>query len=299
MKQLKGKTSEATGKRYPLRSILKVAGLNSAAWYDLRPRKCGINRQRPGPVPFVNDVELLKHIKDYLLDPEFYGEGYQKIHARLKNKGIRVGKNRVYKIMKQENLLFLGRQQNGSSGIHDGTIITEVPNEMWATDGKEFKTKQDGKCWFMGVIDHFNDEIKSFHLTTKFDSAAAMEPLRLAVKKEFGSVEKNVCAKLGLALRADHGSQYDSKAFQSEVTFLGLEYSPSFVRSPECNGIIERFHRTLNEQIFSGKEFESIDKAKIEIEDFIERYNEKWILHRLGLKSPNQYKREFYAKNQT
>ena len=125
-----------------------------------------------------------------------------------------------------------------------------------------------------------------------------MEPLRLAVKKEFGSLENNVCAKLGLALRAAHGSQYDSKAFQREVSFLGLEYSPSFVRSPECNGIIERFHRTLNEQIFSGHEFESIDQAKTVIQDFIEHYNEKWILHRLGLKSPNQYKREFYDNNQ-
>lgn len=258
----------------------------------MRPRKCGKNRQRPGPVPIVSDDELLKHIKDYLLDPEFSGEGYQKIHARLKSKKIRVGKNRIYRIMKQENLLFLGRQQNGSTRIHDGTIKTQVPNQMWATDGKEFRTRQDGKCWFMGVIDHFNDEIKSFY-------RHAMEPLRLAVKKEFGSLEKNVCAKLGLALRADHGSQYDSKAFQSEVKFLGLEYSPAFVRSPECNGIIERFHRTLNEQVFAGKQFESIDQAKIDIQDFIDHYNEKWILHRLGLKSPNQYKKEFYDKNQT
>ena len=114
--------------------------------------KSASNRQRPGPVPFVNDVELLGYIKDYLLAPEFNGEGYQKIHARLKDKGIRVGKNRVYKIMKQKNLLFLGRQQDGSTRIHDGTIITEKPNIMWATDGKEFRTKQDGKCWFMGVI---------------------------------------------------------------------------------------------------------------------------------------------------
>lgn len=234
-----------------------------------------------------------------MLEPEFSGEGYQKIHARLKDKGVRVGKNRVYKIMKQANLLFSSRQQDGSTRIHDGTIKTEIPNQMWATDGKEFKTKLEGKCWFMGVIDHFNDEIMSFHVTTKFDSAAAMEPLRMAVKKEFGSLEKKVCQSIGLALRADHGSQYDSKAFQSEVSFLGLEYSPSFVRSPECNGIIERFHRTLNEQIFAGKEFESIKQAKVAIQQFIERYNEKWILHRLGLKSPNKYKREFLERKRT
>jgi hypothetical protein len=35
--------------------------------------------------------------------------------------------------------------------------------------------------------------------------------------------------------------------FQDEITFLGVESSPSFVRQPEGNGVAERFIRTLKE----------------------------------------------------
>jgi transposase InsO family protein len=216
-----------------------------------------------------------------------------KIHKRLKNKGLNIGKNRVYRLMKAEGLLLKTPPKNGSSGIHDGTITTLIPNQMWATDGKEFRTEEDGKCWFMGVIDHFNDEILSFHLSTTFDAYAAMEPLRMAVRNVFGSVSKGICKGMELTLRADHGSQYDSDKFQDEVAFLGLDYSPSFVRSPECNGVIERFHRTLNEQVFNIQTFKNIDEAQKAIADFIVRYNKSWILHRLSLKSPIEYRLEF------
>jgi transposase InsO family protein len=49
----------------------------------------------------------------------------------------------------------------------------------------------------------------------------------------------------GLAVPHDHGSQYMSDHFQKELTFLGIESSPAFVRAPEGNGCAERFIRTL------------------------------------------------------
>ena len=50
-------------------------------------------------------------------------------------------------------------------------------------------------------------------------------------------------------MRHDHGSQYMSDDFQAEVRFLGIVSSPTFVRQPEGNGCIERFFRTLKEQL--------------------------------------------------
>ena len=40
-----------------------------------------------------------------------------------------------------------------------------------------------------------------------------------------------------------------SDDFQNELTFPGIESSPAFVREPEGNGCIERFLRTLKEQL--------------------------------------------------
>ncbi len=286
--------SLATGKSYPMRQILSVAELSSSAWYDKRPCK-GSKKSKPGPRPYLSDDEVLSAIKVYLKSPDFNSEGYIKIHARLKRKGLRVDKNRVYKLMQEANLLNETNKKTGSGRIHDGRIITERPNTLWATDGKEFWTEQEGKCHFIGVIDHFDDQIMSFHLCKKFDRYAAMEPLREAIKNEFGSVDKSICASMGIAMRSDHGSQFYSKGYQKELKYLGIDFSPAFVRSPECNGIIERFHRTLNEQIFYQKRFNNLEQAEREIAAFIKAYNEKWLLHRLGLRSPIEY-REDYLK---
>jgi transposase InsO family protein len=168
---------------------------------------------------------------------------------------------------------------------------------MWATDGKEFKTDKEGKCWFIGIMDHFNDEIISFVVRKRFDRYAALEPLREAIKSEFKTINKDVCKNLGIALRSDHGSQFESAAYQNELKYLGIDYSPAFVRSPECNGIIERFHRTLNEQIFKLNKFASIEEAQIKIQDFVKKYNKKCILQRLGLQSPKDYRTNYMIQN--
>ena len=65
------------------------------------------------------------------------------------------------------------------------------------------------------------------------DRFEALEPLRQGIREHFGGYEQNVA--LGLSLRHDHGSQYTSRDFQSELKFLGIRSSPSFVREPECN----------------------------------------------------------------
>lgn len=78
----------------------------------------------------------------------------------------------------------------------------------------------------------------------------------------------------------------------NEMNFLGLEMSKAFVRSPECNGIIERFHRTLNEQVFAVSSFTSLEEANKAIKEFIENYNQDWILHRIKCCSPVEYRKQ-------
>lgn len=292
---MKEEVSESQQKAYPVRMILSVAGMSSSTWYDKRTSKK--NKERPGPKPRVSEEEIIREIKKELGSSRFVGLGYKKLHNRIR-KHLVVGKNRMNRIMREQNLLAPVRpKSNGSSRSHDGRIITMLPNRMWGTDGKKFYTIHDGWCWFFSVIDHFNDEILAWHTSKIGDRFAALEPVRVSVKRVFGSLEQDVCQNTGLFLRADHGSQYDSKDFQKELKFLNLAYSPAFVRSPQCNGIIERFHRTLDEQVFDLNVFTNIEKTNIAIEQFVHDYNLYWQIHRLGLKSPIEYRESFESKS--
>ena len=82
----------------------------------------------------------------------------------------------------------------------------------------------------------------------------------------------------------------------NEMAFLGLKMSKAYVRSPECNGVIERFHRTLEEQVFQINSFETLAQANEIITTFIKNYNNDWIMHRLKYCSPKEFKEKYHEK---
>ena len=282
-----------TQKPYPKRLIFKVVGYSSSTWYEKPVPKTG----KRGRKPIHSDETVLQEIKIEIENSVFKSEGYVKVKKRMErrpNNAIRAGKERVNKFMRENDLLSPNRRSRSTKkNDHKGRIITDKPNLMWATDGKKFWVNGSGWHWFFGVIDHFNDEILAWHIAKIGNRFAAMEPIRSAIRKQFGSVNMDICRGMELQLRSDHGSQYDSADFMNEMKFLGLGMSKAYVRSPECNGIIERFHRTLEEELLQIKPFNSIEEAQTEIADFIDKYNTHWILHRLDHYSPMDYKQKY------
>lgn len=78
-----------------------------------------------------------------------------------------------------------------------------------------------------------------------------------------------------------------------EMNYLGLDMSRAYVKSPECNGCIERFNRTIDEEVFSIERFSSLEQAQHTIETFIENYNRELMIHRLRYMSPLEYRGEY------
>lgn len=277
--------------------ILRVAEYFEGNWYGKSTQE---DTGRPrGRKPNVSDEDLLAKIREVITGSRFHGEGYVKVHAILRRKcQVTASKERILRLMRDNDLLSPHRHVRTAreSRKHDGVIITQGPDQMWGTDGKLFRTARDGWCWFFGVIDHFNDEILSFNVSRRGTRWEAMEPIRAAVKKRFGSLDRDVCKNLSLRLRSDHGTQYDSKDFMNEMAYLGLEMSKSFVREPQCNGCIERFNRTIEEEVFSIESFDTTEEAERAIKLFVEDYNNQWMIHRLGLRSPLEYRVEFEAE---
>jgi putative transposase len=88
------------------------------------------------------------------------------------------------------------------------------------------------------------------------------------------------------ALRCDWGPQYIADAWINEAKWLGMTITPSYVGEPECNGVIERFMRTLKEQCLYFHRFQSLAEARQIIGEFIARYNTEWLIERLGHRTP-------------
>jgi putative transposase len=83
--------------------------------------------------------------------------------------------------------------------------------------------------------------------------------------------------------------------FLSEIAFLGMESSPSFVRQPECHGCVERFIRTLKEQLLWVRAFQNVEELRCALAEFRECYNQRWIVQRLGYLTPAQARQQLLA----
>lgn len=224
----------------------------------------------------------------------FSGEGHRKVWARLRFAGVRTSKARALRLMREAQLLAPSRTVPRAENPHTGTITTERPNEVWAADHTATVTAEDGQVTVFVAVDHCTTECIGLHAAKRATRFEALEPIRQGVRDYCGGFRAGAAA--GLRLRHDHGSQYLSDDFQAEIAFLGMESSPAFVRQPEGNGCVERFIRTLKEQLLWVQTFRTVEELRQALAEFRERYNQRWIVQRLGYLTPQQARQQLLAQ---
>ena len=127
---------------------------------------------------------------------------------------------------------------------HEGTILTEAPNQICGTDATATFTEAEGAVTVFAAIDHCTAECGGIHVVKRATRFEALEPIRQGAYRNTSPASPpaapSICASVSVYMRDD---------FQCAIQFLGIEPSPAFVRQPEGNGCIERFFRTLKEQL--------------------------------------------------
>lgn len=288
--------SPSRGICYGLKRVCEVWGISRSTYYS--KQRVYVNEQpimprKRGPKSEVSDNSLLTMIKEDIASSPFKGEGHRKVHARLKRQKVRVGRNRVLRIMKENNLLSPHRGIYAPKDPHDGKIITAAPNVMWCSDGTKIFTTEDGWIWLFSVEEHWNAECLGWHVCKTGDRFAALEPIMQGVKDVYGSLGKGIAK--GLKLRIDHGTQYTSDYFLKQIAHLGIQESFGLVRQPQTNGVAERFNRTLKEQIINGRTFRNAEEVRDAVRQFVQQYNTKWLLRKLNYQSPVEARQSYYG----
>jgi len=232
-------TSEGTGKPYGLERVCRVLEFPRSTIYAQQARESAtvvpLRPQRRGPKPKIADADLLAAIRADLEASPFIGEGHRKVWARLRIlHDIRVSRARVLRLMRENALLSPHRRPQGAPNLHDGSITTDRPNEMWGTDGIRIETVDEGWVWVFSAVDHFDACCVGIHTVKTGNRFAALQPIAQGLHTEFGATGAD--AGRGLALRMDHGTQYTADDFLNQVKFWGIAPSFAFVAEPQTNG---------------------------------------------------------------
>lgn len=289
-------TSSSVGRAYGIQRVCRAWEQPRSSFYaarqPIRPGVVCIPAGKRGPKTILSDPALLVLIEADLDSSPFQGEGHRKVWARLRVRdGVRAGRKRVLRIMRENNLLSPFRGRRGSAALHEGQIVTQAPNFMWGTDGARIFTMDEGWVWIFVAVEHWNAECMGWHVCKYGTRYAALEPVAQGLMAAFGSVAAD--AGRGLSLRMDHGTQYLSDHFLNQIRHWGVSPSFAFIEQPQTNGVAERFNRTLKEQVIHGRVFHTLENVRQAVAGFVELYNDQWLVEKNGFKSPRQARRDW------
>ena len=97
-----------------------------------------------------------------------------------------------------------------------------------------------GVSYLLGILDVFTRHSWVFTIIKKYEAAAKIRGWKCIVEGQSNT-------KL-LMLRSDNGGEFTLATFQSSMAVKGVELQTTPTRSPESNGLAERFNRCLQDK---------------------------------------------------
>jgi len=89
--------------------------------------------------------------------------------------------------------------------------------------------------------------------------------------------------------RITNHKYWSSRDFQKSVALLGIKQEFIWHHTPEQNGHVESFHKTLKKEYIWPHEFENFQTAQVIIAKAFEDYNSFRIHSALGYLTPNEF----------
>lgn len=177
-------------------------------------------------------------------------------------------------ILTEAQLIALERKKEKQEAL--GEIETEHPGYLGAQDTYYVgNIKGVGRIYQQTFIDTYSKVV----FVKLYDRKNAITAADLLNDRVLPFFEQNELPLLRML--TDRGTEYCGRLEHHEYAlYLNLEsidHSKTKTRSPQSNGICERFHRTIQDEFyaiaFRKKIYSSIDELQIDLDQWIDQYN--------------------------
>lgn len=275
-----------------VRQLCKAMCISPQAYYQARAR---LTREGPAaatetprrrqPNMTVSDAELRAAIQRVKAEEGAAAWGHRKVWALLRHhEGLRVGHNRVWKMMGALGLLL---PATGPHSLHarEAEVAVPMSNRRWGTDLTTVWTRLDGIVAVAPVIDFGDRDLLAIGVSKSQDSEIVLAPVRTALYENFGTPDE---VPPGLEGRMDNGPQYRGRACSDLCLEWNLEQSFTPVGRPTGNAITERVILTMKTEVIWAQDWESADELRRALEAWRHWYNHRRPHEALGWQTPAQ-----------
>jgi transposase InsO family protein len=258
-------------------------------------------RKRLTQAPKLRRKTLAQLVKNcYFENRRRYG--VRRITASLNKQGVRIGKEKVRRLMKEEGLKAIGPKKfipkttDSKGTIASPNLLKDIKIEECAPTKViigdiTYIPLQDGSWCYLAVWqDKVTRRIIGWSLANTMTAELVISALNKAIRKGL--------VKAGAMIHSDRGSQYASKAFRELLRKSGFRQSMSGRGNCYDNAQAESFFSRFKTELIEGGAFADLEEARSEIFTYIEGYYNRVRLHSgLGYKSPIEFEQELKIKN--
>jgi transposase InsO family protein len=209
---------------------------------------------------------VLLRIREVLERDTSTAWGVRKVWATLRREGLKVSRRRVHALMRAHGLVLARDSEPGEPAR--GHVIVPEPNRRIATDLTTVWTRRDGVVALVPTID-CGDRTAVIEVTKDQHGPAVLASVEAKLVAAFG-VPENVPD--GVELRTDHGPQYTGADCDALCARWKLEHTFAPVGRPTGNAVVERFIRTLKEELIWLRDWDSADELRAAIATWLHHY---------------------------
>ena len=270
-------------KSYSIERMAKVFGLSKSGYYSWI--------KRPESKSSIENKKLLKVIKE-IHENSKKRYGSPKIYKALLKKGIKCGRNRLIRIMRENNIKSITKKKFKitTNSKHNNPVYNNIlnrqfevkePNKVWGSDITYIYTNE-GWLYLCVIIDLFSRKVIGWCLSKSISVDIVINAIKMAYFNR--NYPKDVL------FHSDRGVQYTSHDFQKILKSYNFNCGMS--RKGNCwdNACAESFFRSLKLEEVNHYKYLTRDEARISIFEYIEVfYNKKRIHSSLGYLTPEEY----------
>ncbi len=271
--------------RFSVALVCRVLGISGSGFYAW-DRRAPSRRQ-------CQDQVLIRRIKAIHHDSQgTYGA--PRIHAQLAAEGLRVGRKRVARLMRENGIRGVSRRKWTITTVRDRSasvapdlvkrdFAVQGPNQLWVADITYVPTWA-GFLYVAVVLDAWSRRVVGWAFAVHLRVELVLSALEMAVRQR---------QPWAVIHHSDHGSQYTALAFGDRCRQAGVRPSMGTVGDAYDNAMCESFFATLECELLDRTHFADRAAAEQAVFEFIEGwYNPNRRHSALNYMSPIEYEKQ-------
>jgi transposase InsO family protein len=257
----------------------QISGVSRAgfyrAWQENEPKQA--------------EMELRHRIQRLCL--EYRVCGTRTVTKLLQIEGLPVGRRRIQRLMRLDNLLALRKRRyvvttdsRHTYAVYHNLISEFKPsaaNQLWVADITYIRLRE-AFVYLAVILDAWSRRVVGWALGETLEAELAVAALRRAL------ADRHVPD--GIIHHSDRGVQYCAEAYVKILQETGFAISMSRPGNPYDNALAESFMRTLKCEEVYLRRYRDVDDARERIGEFLEDYYNRRRLHSsLGYRTPADF----------